>query len=64
MPDRYGEHDDPDIVHIADPWLVANCELCDEHGYRGHYVCDHVDYAAAAKRGMALIRQALRKENT
>lgn len=33
MPDRYGE-EDPDISHITDPYLIANCDLCDEHGYR------------------------------
>lgn len=64
MLDRYGEplpeH------HTAD--AVAYCELCDDNGYRGHRVCDHVDHQAAAKRGMDMIRAALeeakqRKEN-
>lgn len=64
MLDRYGE---PQPAHF-DPTAIADCELCDDNGYRGHYVCDHIDYQAAAIRGMAMIRQALeeakqRKEN-
>jgi len=43
---------------------VAECEHCDEQGVRlnGLYKCDHIDYAAAAKRGMEMIREALKKE--
>ena len=37
------------------------CQLCDEHGYRGGVVCDHVDGAAIAKRGIAMVRAALTK---
>jgi hypothetical protein len=58
MPDRYGDSD-PDIARITDPYTVANCDLCDEHGYRGPTVCDHVDHSGAAKRGMAMIREAM-----
>ena len=42
---------------------IAECELCDDHGKRGMFVCDHVDYAAAARRGMDMIRAALKKGN-
>ncbi len=68
MPDRYGENepnpgypqdDAPDIVRITDPYLIDNCGLCDEHGYRGGTVCDHFDHADAAKRGMAMLRAAM-----
>jgi hypothetical protein len=39
---------------------IAECELCDETGVRGGmHRCDHVDYGAIAKRGMAKIKQAL-----
>jgi hypothetical protein len=49
---------------------VDDCDLCDGLGYRKPrqgpndscapgVVCDHFDYAAAALRGMALIRQTL-----
>jgi hypothetical protein len=58
MPDRYGE-EQPE--HF-DPYTVAGCFLCDDNGYRGHLVCNHVDYQAAAKRGMEMIRAALNKE--
>jgi hypothetical protein len=58
MLNRYGEEEPAHFSANS----VAHCELCDDNGYRGHLVCDHIDYAAAAKRGMALIRAALRKE--
>ena len=42
---------------------IAECELCDDHGTRlnGLHRCDHIDYAAIAKRGMELIRAALER---
>lgn len=40
---------------------IAECELCDDNGMNGMFVCDHVDYAAAARRGMELIWAALEK---
>jgi len=58
MLDRYGE---PTPTYFS-AGAVAHCDLCDDNGYRGHLVCDHIDYAAAAKRGMKMIREALRKE--
>lgn len=45
----------------------ANCDLCDADGYRRPErttVCDHVDHAAAARRGIAACRAALTKEHT
>jgi hypothetical protein len=64
MLDRYGE-EQPEHFSAG---AVALCEMCDDNGYRGHLVCDHIDYQAAARRGMDMIRQALkdakqRKEN-
>jgi hypothetical protein len=55
MPDRYG--DEPAEHHH--PQTIAECDLCDDEGYRGSRVCDHVDYRPAAQRGMYLIRQVL-----
>ena len=49
-----------------DFYEIAQCEFCDDDGVRLNMLgnrCDHIDHAAAAKRGMALIREALRKEN-
>ena len=41
---------------------IANCEICDEHGYRaGSIVCLHFDFAPAAKRGKAACLEALKK---
>lgn len=64
MLDRYGE---PLPEHHT-AGAVAHCVLCDDDGYRGGQVCDHIDHQAAAKRGMDMIRAALeeakqRKEN-
>ena len=41
---------------------IAECEFCDDHGVRLNQIgmCDHVDYAAIAKRGIALVRAALK----
>lgn len=57
MPDRYG--DEPDIAAMADRRAIGACGLCDDHGYRGAFVCDHVDHAGAAKRGMDMVRRAM-----
>lgn len=38
---------------------TVNCGLCDDGGYRGSAVCDHVDRTDIYKRGMARVRAAL-----
>ena len=38
---------------------IVNCPLCDDNGYRGSTVCDHIDHTPAAKRGMARIREVM-----
>lgn len=40
---------------------VAVCELCDDDGYRGTHVCDHIDRGQTAAKGSALARAALEK---
>lgn len=40
------------------------CTLCDADGYRNGHVCDHVDHAPAARRGIAACRAALTKGHT
>lgn len=48
---------------------IALCHLCDENGYAkdqsgvatGAFVCDHVDRRETHARGMALVREELRK---
>lgn len=49
---------------MDDFYEIAQCEFCDDHGVRlnGMGRCDHYDYAATAKRGMAMIRAALAKQ--
>ncbi len=42
---------------------IANCDLCDQHGYRGTALCDHDPTAdERAARGRAAINAALRKD--
>lgn len=42
---------------------IAECELCDDTGkhLNGLFQCDHVDYAAIAKRGIAKVKAALKE---
>lgn len=69
MPDRYGEpeHDLDFPPRLTRDELraiaIRACDFCDDDGYRGATVCDHQDHAAAAARGMDLIRQALANGN-
>lgn len=60
MPDRYG--DDPADTEPDDVWFAAQrraaidaCSLCDDDGLAGGFQCDHVDRAAVAERGRALV---------
>ena len=69
MPDRYG--DDPQDLDVPDDvWAaearsraraleIVNCGLCDDEGYRGVWVCDHIDHAETARRGMEKVRAVL-----
>lgn len=38
---------------------IDRCGMCDDAGYRGGQVCDHIDHTEAAKRGMAMVRAAM-----
>lgn len=38
---------------------IVVCEICDDDGYDGTRVCDHVDRSATAKAGLARARAAL-----
>lgn len=55
-------HDEPladwerELINATE---TARCDLCDDDGMRGMYVCDHIDHASAAKRGMDMIRRAM-----
>lgn len=48
-----------DDVFRHDPQAIVECVLCNADGYRGSAVCDHIDHAGAALRGMAMIRAAM-----
>lgn len=43
----------------ARAYAIANCTLCNEDGYRGNRVCDHIDRTQTAKAGIAKCREAL-----
>lgn len=40
---------------------IAECELCDDDGYRGTTVCDHQEHADTNARGIAMVRAAMAK---
>ena len=52
---------DPDSIWLAQQRAMqtVDCVLCDDHGYRGGQVCDHVDRTVSAARGIALVRQTM-----
>lgn len=71
MPDRFSDPDPTDLDLPDREWAahhramaIVECPLCDQDGYRGGYVCNHVDYAEIAARGMEAVRKALTRENT
>ena len=38
---------------------IANCTLCNDDGYRGSIICDHVDHRPAYDRGMTNLRETM-----
>lgn len=40
---------------------ITACQLCDDDGYRGATVCDHVDHYADTAAGRAAVTAALAK---
>lgn len=74
MPDRYGERPDPELGDDEPPATpedfgptqteirlaaIQACDICDEDGYRGATVCDHIDRTNTAARGINQVRQAM-----
>lgn len=49
--------DDPQARALA----IVHCGLCDDDGYRGGSVCDHVDHVSTTERGRALVKAELAK---
>ncbi|MGH3954503.1 MAG: hypothetical protein ACRDTI_10755 [Mycobacterium sp.] len=49
------------VAYEAKLAAIALCEMCDDDGYRGTHVCDHVDRGTTAAKGSALARAALEK---
>lgn len=47
--------------HDTQRHAIDTCPMCDNDGYRGGRVCDHVDRSAIAKAGAARARAALAK---
>ena len=61
MPDRLDENGFVRLDTAAQD--ISRCGLCNADGYRGSMVCDHHDHAAAARRGIALVREALARKD-
>lgn len=66
MPDSHLDENGFVVLDAPEPasraQAIVACGLCDDDGYRGLLVCNHVDHTAAAERGMARIRQVLAKD--
>jgi hypothetical protein len=41
---------------------IADCTLCNDDGYQGAVVCDHIDRTQTAQRGRALVRAVMAGE--
>ena len=68
MIDRYGDPIEPPDETPDELWAaqkramdIAHCGMCDDDGYRGGQVCDHTDRSEIARRGSALVREALQQ---
>jgi hypothetical protein len=48
-----------EIDRAAMAAAVVDCFLCDDDGYRGTVVCDHVDRSEVLARGLAKVRSVL-----
>ena len=72
MPDRYGDprlgDDDtpPEPLPTYGPTdtelrhqAITECTICDDDGYHGNIVCDHIDRTETAARGIDQIRRAM-----
>lgn len=56
---RAAAEQNTDASAHLDASAIAACRLCDDDSYRGNRICHHIDYAATAKRGLALIRKTM-----
>lgn len=62
MPDRYGDPADEfgPAYRLERQDRIDECALCEPDGLtRDGFQCDHVDHAAAARRGMDMVRRAM-----
>jgi hypothetical protein len=55
------EHDDEPVDPAVRALAIVECGLCDDDGYRGPYVCDHVDHASESAHGRELVKAELEK---
>lgn len=64
--DRYGEIIEPEdeATPAEKAMAIVNCGLCDDAGYRGVVVCDHVDRSDVARRGLEKCWKILNRKKT
>ena len=65
--DRYGEVVEPEnepLTPAEKAMAIVNCGLCDDAGYRGVVVCDHIDRAEVARRGLDKCWKILNRKKT
>ena len=58
-PDGTVNLDATDDGPSAQALAIVNCPLCDDEGYRGGTVCDHIDHATESAHGRGLMRAEL-----
>lgn len=63
MPDRHLDDQgrvilDPEPDYHDERAIIA-CGMCDDEGYRGGTVCDHIDHVSTTERGRGLMRAEL-----
>jgi hypothetical protein len=52
---------DNDEDHQARAAAITACQLCDDDGYRGTTVCDHIDHYAETTAGRAAVNAELER---
>lgn len=58
-PDGTVNLDAADDGTSAQTLAIVNCGMCDDEGYRGGTVCDHIDRISTTERGRGLMRAEL-----
>lgn len=53
------QHDTEQDTSHLDPAAIAACPRCNDEGYRGQRICDHLDHYESTASGRAAVRAEL-----